>query len=286
MPSSVLFHENGRPTAWFADFLRDVGISGETLPGIDSELQRKFFQKGPDGQPLERWELKEMAIPCPQVKFWRHLTLCGFTAQRIPEKWDYLHAVWPGALLSRMCVRLQDLVAAWESGVRWQETVILGGKRPLMDSETAESLLPFVSDGFLAEHDLMSFAHKNIGTEIDAMIWLWEKCVMPGELRDMPFRLTMTPMKPAASPGGKPIRPNTEDTIHEWLQADPQPGSVLISSGMPWGVAQRIAFQTILEPLGFTVETFGHAAPAHITNEAFMREVAGAVNRIRRARGL
>ena len=92
-------------------------------------------------------------------------------------------------------------------------------------------------------------------------------------------------MKPPAKEGGPPVRPTTEDTVLEWLKSNPKPGPVLLSSGAPYGMAMDEAFWMLLEPHGFTVETFGHAAP-DLPIENLMREVAGTVNRIRRARNL
>ena len=58
---------------------------------------------------------------------------------------------------------------------------------------------------------------------------------------------------------------------------------MLVSSGAPYGMAQDEAFWMILAPHKHTVETFGHAAP-EFPVETLMREVAGCVHRIRRAR--
>ncbi len=248
-------------------FLHDVQIPGSNIAEIDAALQARFFQKGPNNQPLERWELQEVEVACPRPRLLRHLRLCGFVDATIPQQWNYKRAGWPGALLPRASVRLQDLIDAWSAGVRWTENVVFGGKRPLQATETSVV-------GYLA-------------TEFDMMRAVWHFTKMPDDLRALPVTLIDAPMKPPLKEGGPEIRPNTEDVVVHWLDTEnPEPGSMLLSSGAPYGMAQDEAFAMLLQPRGHTVETFGHAAPADMPIENFMREVAGAVNRARRARGI
>ena len=281
--SFLLFDSSNRPTEAFANFMRDVEIPGDALTAIDEALQRRFFQKGPDQQPLERWELKEVEISCPSVRFQRHLQLCGFGKETIPTKWEYDRAAWPGALLVRAISRLNDLCNAWASGVRWTETIVFGGKRPIQAEREAPDDAIFPLCGF-APRGMGSFKDFGVETELDMMRWLWKQASMPAELQETAVFVD-APMKPASTSGGDPIRPSTEDTIREWLKSDPLPGTLLLSSGAPYGMAQDEALWMLLEPQGHTVETFGHGVP-DLSMEVFMREVAGAVNRIRRARGL
>ena len=263
--SELLFESDGRPTSRFAMFLRDAGIPGDDLLSIDASLQARFFQKDAAGAPRERWQLQEVEVACPRPRLMRHLRLCGFVDATIPQGWEYKRAGWPGALLPRASVRLQDLIDAWQSGVRWTENVVFGGKRPLQASET--SIV-----GYLA-------------TELDMMRSVWFSKLMPDDMRALPLRLIDAPMKPPLKEGGPEVRPNTEDTVLHWLDTDnPEPGSMLLSSGAPYGMAQDEAFAMLLIPRGHTVETFGHAAPADMAVEILVREVAGCVNRIRRAR--
>ncbi|MDP2641037.1 MAG: hypothetical protein Q8P39_00640 [Candidatus Yanofskybacteria bacterium] len=282
----MLFDSVNQPTEAFAQFLQDVRVPGNDLQSIDNALQARFFQKGPDGQPLERWELKEVEISCPPERFRYHLNLCGFGMKTTPSEQGYARAAWPGALLVRAVARLQDLMTAWDDGVRWQETIVFGGKRLLRPDrenlQEAWALLEYPGYDPLPQ---ASFEELGIKTELDMMRWLWEQQAV-----DMPQEFGTTAvfvdasMKPAIIPGGPSVRPTTEDTIREWLQGNPTPGSLLVSSGAPYGMAQDEAFWMLLEPHGHTVETFGHDLPDGLLVEAIMREVAGTVNRIRRAR--
>lgn len=286
--SLLLFDSANKPTAEFAGFLRDTQVPGDDLVSIDVSLQARFFQKNASGEPLERWELKSVELSCPPERFRKHLSALGFFDRTDPRLPVYKYAAWPGALLSRAGVRLADLVIAWMENVRWTEQIVVfGGKRPLNpDKENPQAALN-ISELTLCLNDgeqELSFADLNVNTELEMMKWLWRRTAMPKSLRDdYPIDFVDAPMKPPAKPGGVPVRPTTEDTILEWLKSGPEPGTILLSSGAPYGMAQDEAFWMLLGPYGFTVETFGHAAP-DLPAENFMREVAGTVNRIRRAR--
>ncbi len=279
---------DNRPTPAFEGFLRDVQVPGDDLASIDAALQARFFQKGPDQQPIEPWELKDVQVSCPPEKLGRHLHRCGFIAERIALCWEYTYAAWPGALLPRATVRLSDLIEAWKSGVLWQQTIVFGGKRPLQpDKENPmqgwpANKLPPMESALRGELSTPS-AQQGVETELDMMRWLWERVTMPSDLRALPTVFVDAPMKPPAKEGGPPVRPNTEDTVQEWLRSNPKHGSLLLSSGAPYGMAQDEAFAMLLDSHGITAETFGHAAP-DLPAENLMREVAGAVNRIRKAR--
>lgn len=276
--SGLLFTHN-IPTPQFRKFLEDIGIPGENLSEINTALQQRFFQKkSGTNEPLERWELGRVEVSCPPARFQRHLELCGFVSKTIPQHMTYTYAAWPGALAVRAGVRLADLTEAWESGVRWKETIVLGGKRPLQEKETPREAMftGGLGRGFDMDRPLTSYGLK---TELDMMRWLWTTCVLPPGLRDTRVVFVDAPMKPPATPGGQPVRPNTEDTILEWLKSKPSSTELLISSGAPYGMAQDESFWRLLGVHGIAIETFGHAAP-RLAPEVFMREVAGMVYQI------
>lgn len=292
--SSLLFDELHFPTNQFSSFLRAIGITHGSIQYIDDELQRLFFPKKGDGQPAERWELGSVTVPCTRNEFRRHLAACGFLLETDPEIKQFQYADWPGALLPRAVARLCDLLRAWCDGVRWEQTVVYGGKRPLQQSEDCGSFLVALgatkakSEDFVAAYRIWDKSQPK--TELELMRCIWEgaevlKMIHPA-LSSIPITFVDAPMKPALTEGGPLVRPNTEDTINAWLATRPETGTHLLSSGAPYGMAQDEAFQMILGPKGHEIYTFGHAAPSDLPPENFMREVAGAVHRIRAARGL
>jgi len=258
--------------------MRDVGVPGYNLRSIDEALQLRFFQKKPDGTPAERWELKEVEVACPRDKIREHLRRCGFVDKTTPMEKQYDYAAWPGALMVRAVGRLQDLEDVWGQDVEWGKTIVFGGKRPLQANK--EGFGQYVSLLNILPTEGLSLLWNEISpqTELDMMRFVWEGSIF---FHNAVF--VDAPMKPPLKEGGPPVRPTTEDTVNEWLKSNPKPGSVLLSSGAPYGMAMDEAFWMLLEPHGFTVETFGHPAP-DLPIENFIREVAGCVNRIRRAR--
>ncbi len=283
----LIFTADNHPTTAFAMFMRDANVPGTDLASINDALQARFFQKNPDGSPKERWELEKINIDCElPLILQKHLPTCGFMKETTPSKKEYDYAAWPGALVTRAAVRLNDLVSAWQNGVRWKQTIVFGGKRPLQtDKESYEACCKTLSiEGETLEVARCWWESINPKTELDMMKWLWRLTLLPDDFAGAEAIFVDAPM--VHVPGkelGTYRRPTTEDTVQEWLKSNPKPGPVLLSSGAPYGMAMDEAFWMLLEPHGFTVETFGHAAP-DLPVENFMREVAGTVNRIYRNR--
>ena len=286
--SSLLFGSDNHPTEVFAAFLLDVQVPGDDLPSIDAALQARFFQRNPDGSSKERWELDKVQVNCPHERIKQHLAVCGFLNETKPSVKECPYAAWPGALVTRAAARLFDLIQAWTDGVQWEQTIVFGGKRPLQsDKESYEECCKALNVDHRNEDVQLSWRHINPGTgtpqtELSMMCWVWHNIPKPRNCMEDGIFVD-APMKPPVKEGGPPVRPTTEDTVQEWLRSNPKPGLVLLSSGAPYGMAMDEAFWMLLEPHGFTVETFGHAAP-DLPIENFMREVAGTVNRILRAR--
>lgn len=295
-----LFTDNFEPTNQLQAFLEDVQIPGTTLEEIDDALQARFFQIDPlTKQPLERWELKEVETTCSTEKIKDRLAALGFIYGKQPTQFSYDRAAWPGGLAPRAAVRLTNLVDAWKAGVRWNETIIFGSKRELQPAkENLVACCQALGMQIETEAEAYDYGHlwKRIEpkTELDMMRYLWEAACLtdahpgalsiPADLKNLATIFVDAPMKPPAEKGGKEIRPNTEDTIRKWLADEkPKPGFMLLSSGAPYGPAQEEAFRLLIEPLGHTIETFGHEAP-NLPIENFLREVAGTVNRVRKAR--
>lgn len=285
MRRSANLFQNGRPTERFARFLKDIKIGGGTLPEINAALQAAFVPKKDDGQAVERWNLPKLLETFPEHAIREHLGALGFLYKTTPQKTHYRRAGWPGAKVIRAGARLLDLVEAFKAGVRWDELIVFTGDRPLDTDETFLKARESVNDTSpWGGTDDWDWEHTNT-TEGSMMASLWLMCNMPSEMRAIPIRYVNAPMKPNPK-GGDPIRPNSEDPVHLWLkQHEPDPGSMLFSSGAPYGAAQDEAMWMILGPLGHEIETFGHAVPPQLGLEVLLREVAGTVYRINRAFG-
>jgi hypothetical protein len=290
--SQLLFDNSNRPTPWFARFLHDLQIPGATLRQINRQLQARFFQKDEQGHPLERWDLRTVQVDCPKPVLLRHLKLCGFWDETVPSEEWYDYAAVPGALISRARVRMANLVEAWVSGVRWDRTVIFGGARDLQLKDEKDSSKPgreseeVLKNWELARKDWLPPA-KLPATEHEMLEWIYSQVEMPVQMQVLRVTFVNAPMKEVRDSEGKVVRkdrPTTEDPILLWLESKPEPGTMLISSGAPYQMAQEAAYETLLGPKGFEIEMFGHRCPDSLSTELLMREVAGAVNRIYRAR--
>lgn len=290
--SANLFSNDNQPTERFEHLLKNLRLPYGTLEEIDDGLQTAFFQKKDNGEAKERWELARVTVECPEYKIRDQLGGLGFLFKTQPRQMRYDRAGWPGALVTRAAGRLVDLIQAWQDGIRWNETIVFGGKRALLsDRESRAACIntlqdaPHLMAGMPTSELILEWDRLGPTTELDLMKWIWACSKVPSELRNVPIVFVDAPMKPSATPGGKEVRPSTEDTITAWNnQYSPTPGSLLVSSGAPYGMAQNEAFWMLLGPKGHSIETFGHAVPEGLGLEVVLRELAGCVNRIRRAR--
>lgn len=292
--SANLFTDNNLPTERLARLLKDLRLPYDTLTKIDDGLQVAFFQKKESGEARERWELETVIVECPESTIRSRLAELGFLTKTVPRQKHYDRAAWPGALVTRAAVRLFDLIEAWNSGVRWDEMVVFGGKRALIpEKESVTQCIKALREtGLITSEDDESFRRQwawidNPPTELDMMQWIWY-CSVPTEMAaSIRVNFVDAPIKPPVTEGGAPVRPNTEDTIIAWERdCSPSPGTMLVSSGAPYGMAQNEAFWMLLGPKEHSIETFGHAVPTGLGLEVILRELAGCVNRIRRARGV
>ncbi len=292
--SGLLFDTDNRPTQLFAAFLKALLVPGDTLAAIDDELQKRYFPKHDDGRGKERWELPPVSLEggCTPEDFRGHLSKCGFLDVIKPTQLSYKYGCVPGALLPRALVRMDDLIGAWNKGVRWDKNVFFGGERPLMLNDKESIQASYAALGVTnPEGEAELWTSIDPETELDMMKYCWAvrdyQGKIPKELFRLPTKFVNAPMKPGKNPGDAPIRPDSLDPLYTWLaEENPEPGSMLVSSGAPYGMAQSVAFETVLEPKGFVdIEFFGHEAPA-LGVENFLREVAGSVNRLRKQRGL
>lgn len=292
--SDLLINTDNNATQPFRDFLALVGIEAVGLAEINAALQQRYFKTDSQtGRPLERWEYDGPLFSTVPDDVRDALAACGFVNAEVPRQKEYTYYAWPGALAVRAAARMFDLIDAWKvHGVRCEQLVAFGGKRPLqlesVGGKPAVEGLEAILKLLHADHDdpavLSTIQVHTLGTELQMMEFMWDvACTqgdVPQEFKRVPALFVDAPMK---QEGEKQVRPNTEDTILEWLKGDPKPGSILLSSGAPYSTAQEEAFRMLL-PAGFTVETFGHGVPAELKAVNMFREVAGAVYRIKRNR--
>lgn len=281
--SDYLFDAANRPTVCLQNLLADLEITATNLAELNTVLQKRYVQKNADGTAVERWKQPEVESPAEgRVKY--GLTGCGFIHRCNPSESRYDRAGLPGALAVRAGARLLDLVDAWKAGVRWKETVIFTGARPLEpEKETFSACcIAIALEDFAAAEP--SFA--TVTTEAEMLEWMWDNVNMPADLRETPVEIIDSCMKPPTKEGGPMIRPSTEDPLDLWLTTNPTPGSMLISSGNPYGPGQTETFYRIAGPKGYTFECFGHEAPDTLKLGALLGEFARYVYSVAKTRGV
>lgn len=201
----------------------------------------------------ERWELAELSSD--QKK----LVLDWATRQGLFSSWKpffntYDKALILGATTSRMQMRLDYLKQLWTEGIRFKEIVWLTGDRPL-DSHI-DTLL------------------DRAKSESEAAHIIWEETILPKEMRNIPVSFIAVPMK---NEGSSLKRPNTEDTIIEWIKVDCVPCTALFVSDQPFCGYQFAVIKTCLpetiqfDLVGQGVNPSSHPAAAAITLDSIAR---------------
>jgi len=175
-----------------------------------------------------------------------------------PTQKNYDYGVILGALVSRVRQRLASAVEAWNNGVRFTHLVFLVGARPLDPEKESERDLFNVSNKYLPIKPGWKAPEVLPTTETEMARMVFDQADLPEEFRKaVTVTFIDTPMQKTAT--GDLRRPNTGDTVNQWL-ADPatKPGTVLAFSNQPYVDYQDAVLRTLL-PETFTVETVGAA---------------------------
>ena len=203
----------------------------DDLQNIVSVTQKKWVQLG-----KERWEYqpfneeqKPLLLP-----YFKNLGMVDATHAQQAE---YDYALVHGGFYTSVQKRIAYLVTEFNRGVRFKQVVLLTGQR-LFDPQTAEKDLPFQ-------------------TEAEMMLSVWKNFSMPEEMKKIPYLLVDAPGKKRKD--GSWARPNTADTLIEWMKTSPKPGSCLLISSQPFCGYQDSIARTMI-PASFSIETIGPEA--------------------------
>jgi hypothetical protein len=247
----VIVDEQHKPTPALLNILKETNIKHDgTLRTIFAETQKAWLR--PTGQ--ERWE---------------NQTLLAFSSDNLPqllENISLVHAIKPstqhynyavllGSTVNDIRNRLAYLIELWKCETRFDSVVIFAGKRPLDKTiETPEQLLnnnpptvPFKKN--------WHFNGQLPCTETEMIKLIFNQTDMPTEWNTIPIIFVDTPMQKTI--GDTLRRPNTQDTINEWLKVyAPKVGSILAISNQPFIGYQDSVLRNSL-PKNFLVETVG-----------------------------
>lgn len=240
----TLLDKNKQPTPSLLKLLEKNGCDHDgSLPTIVAAVQKKFLRQA----GTERWENQTNTLPdTEQLQLFKELNLIQ---EIIPTQKQYDYALLLGGVLEDVHIRVEHLINLWKNeGIRFKSLIILTGERPL--DEQIES-----------KQSLISYNVKNIclpTTEYELMKFVLAQTDLPIEWKKSSFSsvLVNAPMQKMAD--GSLRRPNTEDTIIEWLtKHNPYRGTILAVSNQPFGGYQDAALRKNLSH--FTIETVGAA---------------------------
>ncbi len=214
-----------------------------TLPSIVQLTQKP--QAGWLRQPgTERWDIVDKPIEHADL-FLQLFTRLQLRDEIKPIATSYDYILWMGAAYPEVEKRLSHLIQLWDSGIRYQQFVVLAGARPLTQTE---------KDALATK-----YGQENTGelvTEADAMRFVYNHITMPDAMKSVSIVVIDVPMKETDK---GLVRPTTGDTIDAWMALSPFAGSCLVISSQPYVHYQDSVVKTLL-PKTFTVETIGAAS--------------------------
>ena len=149
------------------------------------------------------------------------------------------------------------MIYLWKQGVRFDRLVILGGERDLDPQLENEKVLFAPESSPLKVRADWVRPVKVPTTEFEMMKMVIDQAVLPVDLKLVPITYINAPK--VKTDMGVLRRPNTSDTIKEWLATNPTAGSVLLFSNQPYVGYQHACMKTYI-PSTFEVETVGESA--------------------------
>lgn len=191
----------------------------------------------------------------------------GLVNEVTPQSKNYDYVVILGASLPTARIRISWLIKLWNDGIRFKKVFVLTGQRPLdseketlamLDKEYVNKLRvrnPFIG---VVRSDWKIDSSMKFETESDMMKLIYEQSDMPEVLRQVEVVFIESPMKESSA--GKKIRPNTADTLKDWLKTNPEKGTILAISSQPTISYQYSVIKSVL-PKQFDLEVVGCGLP-------------------------
>ena len=249
----ALMDQNNKPTR---SLLKILAITESqhngTLPSITSTTQEWLRPAG-----KERWQTHNTLVPIHE----HHLSplfkeLC--LEQKIePLQNSYDYALLLGGTVDDVRNRLAYLITLSNKGIHFGALIILTGQRQLDATLESDELLLNNKRDDLPLRQEFSFNGRFPDTETEMIKLVFQQTDIPAALNNIPHFLIDTPMQ--MGDNGSLRRPNTQDTITQWLtECNPHPGSILALSNQPFVGYQNAVLRNNV-PQQFTIETVGNA---------------------------
>lgn len=244
IPFYDCFAANHQPPQALLKLLQLVGMdtsqtSPPSIQTIKDWTQKNLIRNG------ERWEQQITEFELLKPDLILQLKKLGFTDPIYPSFNCYQGAILHGALLPTVRFRLYWLVELWKQGIRFTDLYFLSGQRPLhteienLDAiRTDTNTVSKIEDGWVRINTVPT-------SESEMMQCVWEQAQIPPEMRcQVRAHFISAPMK-ISNEAGTLVRPNTEDTVIEWLKTFPLYGRYLSVSNAPYVRRQGLITQML-----------------------------------------
>ena len=218
---------------------------------------------------MERWELPQPRItPDERKKILKDFDSLGIREDLAPTHSHYRYVIILGATIPRMKKRLGHFISLWQQGLRTDEIVFLTGQRPLIPE--IDKIEEITSDGLKQAPAGTRYEDLIPQNETEAAKLLFHTAELPAAMRQIPVTYIDTPR---FLKNGHWERPYTALTAYQWLQARPEPGSVLAFSDQPHAAYQFAALREYIPP-EFALEVTAPAASADTTLAEYLDALA------------
>ena len=277
--SMLLFDEYHQPRVKLLQLLKLVGMetscaSKYTLTQINDWAQKYLLRKG------ERWEQQTTRFEGLKPQIMPLLKELGFVEPTNPHFNTYQGAVIHGALLPRVRLRIHYLIQQWNKGIRFTHLYFLSGARPLEPQYENKTTLMHDNGSLLTIRNEWQEPVELPKTECEMMQLVWEQSEVPEEMRSqLQVYFINAPMKKDLI-NKKLLRPNTDDTVEEWLKTSPPYGPYLAVTNAPYINRQDLVIR-ILSPNEYTFDTVGPGAGEQEKMIIFLDELARLIFQIK-----
>jgi len=258
-----IFDDQLRPTPALLTLLASLNIQHDgTLPSIVKATQKAWII--PNG--VEYWHLQETITDRDTII--ELLNNLGCVRQIVPRNKQYDYAIVLGSILQGVRSRLAFLLDQWNQGMRFKTLVFLGSERLLYpEIESPQLLLNPEDQHYSFTDSAWEFSGMLPKSEFDMIKLVFDQTALPSGLEKVAVAFINTPNNSLTR------RPNTIDTIKQWLNFLPVPGSCTFISNQPFIGYQDAAIESIL-PAQFSSETIGPTADPNLIIAGYLDAIA------------
>ncbi|WP_263080605.1 hypothetical protein [Endozoicomonas sp. Mp262] len=223
----------------------------------------------------ERWEMSDIHLSnATEKKVISHLARMGILDELRPRQKHYDYALVLGATVPRMQRRLEQVILLSNRGFQFNQIIFLVGERPLTPEVDQVEELMKKAVGSSTQESARPL------TETEAARMLWLTISLPLAIKNSISAVFVnTPRKWVITHWE---RPNTRDTLKQWIQSAPQPGTALVISDQPHALYQLEVVKQEL-PEGFHVEVAAKSANPEANLALYLDALALWLNNMQKA---